>query len=77
MKIEYVLEFLEQERKIKPLGEVTLETEYVDCDTPIGYRILIDKKDVDIVIWWADYALFLEKKLEIKDRLINHNFELD
>lgn len=67
MKIDYVIEFLETERKIRPLGEITLEEECVDSETPIGYRILIDKKDVDIIIWWADYALFLERKLLLSE----------
>lgn len=64
MKLKTVLSYLETKLKIKPLGEVTLEEEYVNPETVIGYRVLIDKVDTGIVIWWADYAVFLEEQLE-------------
>lgn len=73
MKLKTVLSYLETRLKIKPLGEVTLEEEYIDPETVIGYRVLIDKIDIGIVIWWADYAIFLEKQLEYLEDQESHN----
>lgn len=62
--MKYILEYIKEELFIEPVAGSTidLEEEYADADTPIGYRLIINGKDVDIVVWYADYSNWLEKK---------------
>ena len=62
--MKYILEYIKEELFIEPVAGSTidLEEEFADADTPIGYRLIINGKDVDIVIWHADYSNWLEKK---------------
>lgn len=62
--MKYILEYLKEEMFIEPVAGSTidLEEEFADADTPIGYRLIINGKDVDIVVWHADYSNWLETK---------------
>lgn len=62
--MKYILEYLKEEMFIEPVAGSTidLEEECVDGTTPIGYRLIINGKDVDIVVWHADYSKWLERK---------------
>lgn len=62
--MKYILEYLKEEMFIEPTAGSTidLEEEYASGDIPIGYRLILNNKDVDIVIWYADYGRWLEKK---------------
>ena len=62
--MKYILEYIKEELFIEPVAGSTidLEEEFADADTPIGYRLIINGKDVDIVVWHADYSNWLEKK---------------
>ena len=62
--MKYILEYLKEELFIEPVAGSTidLEEEFADADTPIGYRLIINGKDVDIVVWHADYSNWLEKQ---------------
>ena len=62
--MKYILEYIKEELFIEPVAGSTidLEEEFADADTPIGYRLIINGKDVDIVIWHADYSKWLENK---------------
>ena len=62
--MKYILEYIKEEMFIEPVAGSTidLEEEFADADTPIGYRLIINGKDVDIVIWHADYSKWLENK---------------
>ena len=62
--MKYILEYIKEEMFIEPVAGSTidLEEECVDATTPIGYRLIINGKDVDIVVWHADYSNWLEKK---------------
>lgn len=62
--MKYILEYIKEELFIEPVAGSTidLEEEYADSDTPIGYRLIINGKDVDIVVWYADYSNWLEKQ---------------
>lgn len=64
--MKYILDYLKEEMYIQPVENaiVTYEEEYADCDTPIGYRLRINGKDVDIVVWYADYGGWIEKKFD-------------
>ena len=62
--MKYILDYIKEELFIEPVAGSTidLEEEFADADTPIGYRLIINGKDVDIVVWHADYSKWLEKK---------------
>ena len=62
--MKYILEYIKEEMFIEPVAGSTidLEEECVDGTTPIGYRLIINGKDVDIVVWHADYSKWLEAK---------------
>jgi hypothetical protein len=64
--MKYILDYLKEEMYIQPVEDaiVTYEEEYADCNTPIGYRLRINGKDVDIVVWYADYLRWIEKKFD-------------
>ena len=61
--MKYILDYIKEELFIEPVAGSTidLEEEFADADTPIGYRLIINGKDVDIVVWYADYSNWLEK----------------
>lgn len=63
--MKYILDYLRDEMFIQPVEDAKLqyEEEYVD-DVPIGYRLIINGKDVDIVIWYADYSKWIEKQFD-------------
>ena len=60
--MKYLEQYLEEKMKIKVLGE--LET--VDCPNggDVGVSLVIDGFETSIEVWYADYAMWLEKKLE-------------
>lgn len=62
--MKYLKEFLEQQYKIRPLGELTSEEYYEVADGAlVGEEIVIDGFKPGIIIWYADYARWLEKRL--------------
>lgn len=62
---KYVLDYLREELFIEPVGgtSVGLEEEY-QGEVPIGYRLILNNKDVDIVVWYADLNKWLINKYE-------------
>lgn len=65
--MKYLEQYLEEKMKIKVLGE--LET--VDCPNggDVGVSLVIDGFETGIEVWYADYAYWLESKIE--NRIIN------
>ena len=63
--IRYVLKYLKEEMYIEPVENsvVRLDEEYADTLTPIGYRLVINEKETDIVVWYADLNEWLVKKI--------------
>lgn len=62
--MKYLNEFLEQKYKIRPLGKLTSEEYYEVADGAIvGEEIIIDGFRPGIIIWYADYARWLEERL--------------
>ena len=62
--MKYLKEFLEQSYKIRPLGKLTSEEYYEIADGAlVGEEIIIDGFRPGIIIWYADYAQWLEEKL--------------
>lgn len=64
--MKYIVEYLEQEMNIHPIGEVT----FIPCaeGEEVGYTIVIGGKTTTLNVWWTDYATWLEKRLEIEKR---------
>ena len=62
--MKYIVEYLEQEMNIHPIGEVT----FMPCASgeEAGYTIVIGGKTTSLVVWWIDYATWLEKKLKFE-----------
>lgn len=60
--MKYLEQYLEEKMKIKVLGK--LET--VDCPNggDVGVSLVIDGFETGIEVWYVDYAMWLEKKLE-------------
>lgn len=64
--MKHILEYLKEEMFIEPVENATVSfTEEMECDMiPIGYRLILNGKDVNIVVWYSDYNDWLEKKYE-------------
>lgn len=60
--MKYLEQYLEEKMRIKVLGE--LET--IDCPNggDVGVSLVIDGFETGIEVWYVDYAVWLEKKLE-------------
>ena len=62
--MKYIEDYLAERMKIKVLGELkTIDEEAEPCMT-VGERLVIDDMESDIVVWDADYCIWLEKKFE-------------
>ena len=72
--MKYILEFLREHVGIQPVeGAMVRHIEEFEGDVPIGYRFVINDRETDIVVWFADYDTWLEKKY---DRLQNDYHKL-
>jgi hypothetical protein len=60
--MKYLEQYIEEKMRIKVLGK--LET--TDCPNggDVGVSLVIDGFETGIEVWYADYAAWLEKKLE-------------
>lgn len=75
--MKYIEEYLAQQVKIKALGKLETITEEAEPCMPIGERIVIDDMESDIVVWYADYSKWLEKKydqLQEQYNILNENY---
>lgn len=62
--MKYLELFLEEKMKIKILGELsTVELASAENEA-YGVSLVIDGFEPGIQVWWADYAAWLEQKLE-------------
>lgn len=50
--------------RIKPLGTLKLIDEEAEPCMMVGQRLVIDDMESDIVVWYADYCMWLEKKYD-------------
>lgn len=70
--MKYILDYLREEMFIEPIAGVTIDIdeEYSDATTPVGYRLVLNGKETDIVVWYADYYRWIEKKYdELKSKI--------
>lgn len=63
--MKYLLDYLKEEMFIEPVEGTIFETdEEFEGDVPIGERLVLNHKDIDIVVWYVDYDRWLEKKYD-------------
>lgn len=70
---KYVLDYLREEMYITPVeyASVAVDAEWSDSECEIGYRLIINDKDTDIVVWYGDLFHWLIKKHEKTITYIN------
>ena len=73
IETKYILDYLREEMFLEPVAGtvISLEEEEVESCTPIGYRLVLNGKETDIVIWYADLNSWLIKKYEELKSQIN------
>lgn len=63
--MKYIIEFLREQVGIQPVeGAMVRYIEEFEGEVPIGYRLVINDRETDIVIWYADLNEWLKEKLE-------------
>lgn len=64
--MKYLLDYIREELFIEFVEGTIFETEeeFASDNVPIGERLILNNKDVDIVVWYVDYDRWLEKKYE-------------
>lgn len=62
--MKYFKEFLAYKFKIQPLGELTSEEIFSSDGELIGESVVIDGYEIGLQVWYADYAQWLEEKIE-------------
>lgn len=62
--MKYIEEYLAERLKIKVLGELRTIDEESEPYVTVGQRLVIDNMESDIVVWYVDYCIWLEKKFE-------------
>lgn len=69
--MKYLEQYLEEKMKIKVLGDLGI----VDCSQggDVGVSLVIDGFDTGIEVWYVDYAMWLEKKLEENSKKLEFN----
>lgn len=74
--MKYFLEYLKEEMFIEPVkdAKIDYEEEFSGDGIPIGYRLIINGKDVNIVVWYADYNKWLERKYDEDENQLNKLF---
>lgn len=63
--MKYILEYLREQVGIQPVeGAMVRHIEEFEGDVPIGYRLVINDRETDIVVWYADLNEWLIEKLD-------------
>ena len=63
--MKYILDYLREVDFIQPIPgtEVKVIEEYADSTcSGVGRRLVLNGRETDIVVWYADYDEWLEKK---------------
>ena len=66
--MKYFKEFLAEQYKIQPLGELTSNEIFSSDQELIGESVVIDGFEIGLHVWYVDYATWLEKRY---DNLMN------
>ena len=59
--MELIVQYIEENFRVTPLGEVTTETYESDIGDYTGEELIIDGKHTGIIIYYIDYINWLEK----------------
>jgi hypothetical protein len=62
--MKYIEDYIAERMKIKVLGKLRTIDEEAEPYMVVGQRLVIDNMESDIVVWYADYCEWLEKKFE-------------
>lgn len=62
--MKYFKEFLAEQYKIQPLGELTSNEIFSSDQELIGESVVIDGYEIGLQVWYADYATWLEKRCD-------------
>ena len=62
--MKYFKEFLAEQYKIQPLGELTSNEIFSSDQELIGESVVIDGYEISLQVWYADYATWLEKRYD-------------
>lgn len=64
--MKYILDYIKQCLYLKIVEGTTIEyeEEFASDNIPIGYRLILNGKDINLVVWYADYNKWLEEKYE-------------
>lgn len=60
--MKFLEKYLEEKLKIKILGELSVRSSVEGDD--VGVSLVIDGYEPGIEVWWVDYAMWLEEKIE-------------
>lgn len=60
--MKYLEQFIEEKMKIKALGKLT--TTESSSGEEVGVSLVIDGYEPGIEVWYADYSIWLEEKIE-------------
>lgn len=62
--MKYFKEFLAEQYKIQPLGELTSNEIFSSDQELIGESVVIDGYEIGLQVWYVDYATWLEKRYD-------------
>ena len=63
--MKYIIEFLREQVGIQPVdGAMVRYIEEFEGEVPIGYRLVINDRETDIVVWYADLNEWIVEKFE-------------
>ena len=64
MDIKYILAYLRDEMFIEPIAGVIvdIEKEYIGNTTPVGFRLILNGKETNIVVRYIEYYRWFDKK---------------
>ena len=62
--MKYIEDYLAERVRIKPLGKLKTIDEESEPNVIIGQRIIIDGIETEIVVWYADYSIWLEERYD-------------
>ena len=62
--MKHLIEYLREEMRIQPLGNLETEVYESECESYVGEEIIIDGKRTGIIVYYIDYINWLEKDHE-------------
>ena len=66
--MKLLIEYLREEMRIQPLGDLKTEVYESECGSYVGEEIIIDGKRTGIIVYYIDYINWLEKGYEKEEK---------